>query len=254
MNSYNLSRNFWNYSFENPHLVKPNHIAVYFFALELCNKLGWKKNFGLPTTMAMEAIGIKSYSVYKKTFDELVQMGFFEVLQLSKNQYTANIIALKDSSKAHDNALDKATVKHTSKQVSSTEESTLQPTVSIDKQINNKQTKGSVELSADSSELINVLVSDFGFGATTYKQQQSLIMAFVINLEFRGITDHFKTQYRNYNKFKSQSGQKKHHLGTFIGTAKEQFSDGLWNSENWSLKLSEQASTANHLLYSTPAN
>jgi len=58
MNSYELSRNFFDWSFENPHKVTPNHIALFFFCIEHCNRLGWKQNFGLPTTMAKE---IKSH-------------------------------------------------------------------------------------------------------------------------------------------------------------------------------------------------
>lgn len=73
MNSYELSRSFTNFSFENPSKIKPNHYALYFFAIEHCNRLGWKKEFGLPTTMTMEAIGVKSYNTYIKT---LIHFGF----------------------------------------------------------------------------------------------------------------------------------------------------------------------------------
>ena len=81
MNIYDLSRNFFNFSFENPEKIKPNHIAIYFFAVEHCNRLGWKQKFGFPTSMVLEATGIKSYSVYKKTFDELVK--FFKASKSS---------------------------------------------------------------------------------------------------------------------------------------------------------------------------
>lgn len=135
MDIFKLYRNFWDFAFINPDLIKPNHCAVYSFAIEHCNRLGWKSKFGFPSLMAMEATGIKSYSVYKKTFDDLVLFGFFEVIQYSKNQYSSNIIALKENLKALDKALDKALIKHTTKQ----SESTIQSISSIDKQINNKQ-------------------------------------------------------------------------------------------------------------------
>ena len=133
MNIYDLSRNFFNFSFENPEKIKPNHIAIYFFAVEHCNRLGWKQKFGFPTSMVLEATGIKSYSVYKKTFDELVEYNFFTVIEYSKNQYSSNIIALKENYKAHDKALDKALIKHTSKHMVKQCESI----VSIDRQIYN---------------------------------------------------------------------------------------------------------------------
>ena len=140
MNIFELNRFFWNFAFNNPEKIKPNHCAIYYFSLEHCNRLGWKKKFGFPTSMVLEATGIKSYSVYKKAFDELVSYGFFEVIEYSKNQYSSNIIALKENYKALDKALDKsldkAFIKHATKQ----SESTIQSIDSIDKQytINNK--------------------------------------------------------------------------------------------------------------------
>ena len=134
MNSYELSRFFWDFAFENPSKIKPIHCAIYFFSIEHCNRLGWKKEFGLPTSMVIEAIGIKSYSVYKNAFDDLVEYNFFDVRQYSKNQYSSNIIALKDNTKANTKAsakaLDKAMQMHVQKQRKSI--------VSINKHINNK--------------------------------------------------------------------------------------------------------------------
>lgn len=130
MNSYELSRFFWDFAFENPSKIKPIHCAIYFFSIEHCNRLGWKKEFGLPTSLVIEAIGVKSYSVYKKAFDDLVKYNFFDVIQYSKNQYSSNIIALKENykapTKAPTKALDKAMQKHIQKQCKSI--------VSIDKQ------------------------------------------------------------------------------------------------------------------------
>ena len=136
MDIFKLNRYFWDYAFNNPEKIKPNHCAIYYFALEHCNRLGWKQKFGFPTSMVLEATGIKSYSVYKKTFDDLVEFGLFEVIEYSKNQYSSNIIALKENYKALDKALDKAFIKHDTKQ----SESTRQSNDSIDKQItiNNK--------------------------------------------------------------------------------------------------------------------
>ncbi len=154
MNSYDLSRKFVDFSFENPSKIKPNHYALYFFSIEHCNRLGWKKEFGLPTTMTMEAIGIRSYGTYSKTFNDLVDFGFFNLIQKSTNQYSANIIALSNFSKALDKALDKAFIKHGSKQ----EESTGQSIDSIDKQ----ETKN--------KEQINNIPTEAVFIAYAFKQ------------------------------------------------------------------------------------
>ena len=114
---YTLMRNFWDFAFENPEVIKPVHCALYAFTVEHCNRLGWKQKFGLPASMVLDAIGIKSYSVYKKTFDDLVDFGFIEVIQYSKNQHSSNVVALKENCKANYKAYDKANTKHVAKQL-----------------------------------------------------------------------------------------------------------------------------------------
>ena len=138
MNSYELSRNWFNWSFENPEKINPNHSALFFFIIEHCNRLGWKNKFGLPTTMAKEAIGIKSYKTYIKTLNDLIDFGFIILIEKSKNQYSSNIIAMSNNTKALNKALDKALSKHGSKQ----DKSTGQSIDSINKQVtsNNEQT------------------------------------------------------------------------------------------------------------------
>ncbi len=116
MNSYELSRKWFDWCYENPEKISPNHSALYFFIIEHCNRLGWKQKFGLPTTMAKEAIGIRSYNTYINTLNDLVEFGFIELIEKSKNQYSSNIIALSNFNKAHDKALDKALIKHGTKQ------------------------------------------------------------------------------------------------------------------------------------------
>ena len=150
MNGYDLSRKFTDFCFENPSKIKPNHYALYFFAIEHCNRLGWKKEFGLPTTMTMEAIGVRSYNTYVNTFNDLVEFGFFNLVERSKNQYSSNIIALSNFNKALDKALDKAFIKHDTKQ----SESTQQSIDSIIKQItSNQYTKKQVTRLFDSIDL-----------------------------------------------------------------------------------------------------
>ncbi len=131
MNSYELSRNWFNYCFDNPEKIKPSHTAVYFFAIEHCNRLGWKQKFGFPSQMVMEAVGIKNWRTYSKVLNELVDFGFIQMIEISKNQYSSNIIAIVKNTKAPTKALDKALQKHSTKQG--------QSTVSIDKQLNKEQ-------------------------------------------------------------------------------------------------------------------
>lgn len=147
MNGYDLSRQFFDWSFENPEKVSPSHIALYFWCIETANRFGWKEKFGLGTLEAKEAIGIKSYNTYIKTLHDLIEWGFIRLIQKSKNQHTANIIAISNFDKASDKALDKALIKHVIKQ----DESTSESIDSIIKLINNKQvTSKQVNLLQDS--------------------------------------------------------------------------------------------------------
>lgn len=134
INGYDLSREWFNWCFENPEKISPNHSALYFFCIEHCNRLGWKEKFGLPTTMAKDAIGIKSYNTYINTLKDLVNWGFVRMIEVSKNQYSANIVALSKNIKANNKALDKAMIKHVTKQ----RQSTCESISSIDKPITNK--------------------------------------------------------------------------------------------------------------------
>ncbi|MGM1057406.1 MAG: hypothetical protein ACQEWG_16090 [Bacteroidota bacterium] len=131
MNSYEFSRAWFDFSFNTPNKVKPVHTAIYFFAIERCNRLGWKEAFGFPTDLAMEALRISNYKTYISALQELVDWGFINWIQKSKNQYNANVIALVKNTKALPKAPPKALSKHCTKQV--------QSIASIDKQLNNKQ-------------------------------------------------------------------------------------------------------------------
>lgn len=140
MNSYELSRNWFDWCFDNPEKIKPVHTALYFFCIEHCNRLGWKEKFGLPTEMVKSAIGVHSYNTYIDALNNLVEWGFINMVQKSKNQYSSNIIALSNFDKATTKALDKALITHSTKQDESID--------SIDKQYNKEpKTKEPIVLS-----------------------------------------------------------------------------------------------------------
>lgn len=134
MNSYALSRSWFDFCFENPEKISPNHTAIFFFAIEHCNRMGWKEKFSFPTGMAKEAVGIKSYNTYIKCFYDLVEWGFIILIQKSENQYSSNIIALSKFDKPLDKSLDKAMINHLTNQSEITE----QTNDSINKHLNIK--------------------------------------------------------------------------------------------------------------------
>lgn len=113
---YELSRNWFDWCFENPDLITPTHTALYFFSIEHWNRLGRKEKFGLPTQMCMDAIGVSNWRTFSKAFNNLVDWGFFKLITKSKNQYSATVIAIARNTKANTKALTKATQKHLQKQ------------------------------------------------------------------------------------------------------------------------------------------
>lgn len=134
LTGYEMSRRWFDFAFENPEKINPNHAAIYFFAVEHNNRLGWRNKFGYPSQMVMDAIGIKKHSTYIRYFNDLVEWGFFKLIQKSQNQYSSNIISLNNALPKNGRALDKAIVNHRDKQT----ETMWQSKRSIDKPITNK--------------------------------------------------------------------------------------------------------------------
>lgn len=97
MNGYNLTRNWFNYKFDNPGNMRAIHAEMYFYIIDLWNRLGQREKFGLPTDVTMQALEIGSYKTYKKTFEELVKYNFIIEISKSQNQYQSRIIALVKS-------------------------------------------------------------------------------------------------------------------------------------------------------------
>lgn len=141
MNTYNLSRQWFDFAYEHPEKVSSNHTALYFFSIDHNNRLGWKTNFSFPTVMAMEAVGIKSYNTYRKCFDNLIEWGFIIMIKKSRNQYSSNVIALSNNDKANDKALDRAITKHYTRHCTKQLQSTVLSTVDINKPYNYRTLK-----------------------------------------------------------------------------------------------------------------
>ncbi len=140
MDGYTLTRNWYDFKFENPSKVRSIHTDFYIYLVDRWNRLGQKKEMGLPTSFTMEMLGIGSYNTYKKTLKDLVDFGFIIIIKDSQNQHTSKIIALSKNDKASDKASDKATDKPSDK-----------PSDIIIKQLNNK----TIELINNNIDLLN---------------------------------------------------------------------------------------------------
>lgn len=134
-NWYNLSRKWFDFCFDNPDKINTNHTALFMFIIEQWNRFWQKEKFWLPALYSMEALWIKSKTTYYKAFNDLVDFWFIEIIEMSKNQNTANIIAISKNKSAHKSAhksaLDLANVQQV--------DSTCVSGGNINKQINNKQ-------------------------------------------------------------------------------------------------------------------
>ena len=190
MTQYELSRRYFDWCFENPELICPVHTAIYFFAIEHCNRLGWKDKFGFPSQMTMEALGIKKHQTYIKYFRELVNFGFIKLIQESKNQYSANIISVQTAMPENGKALDKALIKHGAKQT----ESMGQSKVPVIKQITN-----------NNKQLNNILLSEIKISDVPEIEKQF----FTIALSFQNIIENYLAKL----KIKSTA---KHKYSTWI--------------------------------------
>jgi hypothetical protein len=164
MNGYNLIRNWYNFKFTNPSKVKASHSDMYCYLVDQWNRLGQKKEFGLPTIMTMECLGIGSYNTYKKVLNDLVDFGFVLIVKESINQHQSKIIALSNFDKAldetHDKALDKATIKAHDKALDKAPDTIIKQ---INKeQLNNKTLNNIDERKLKFASTLNPFVDVYG--------------------------------------------------------------------------------------------
>ena len=246
MNAYDLSREFWNWSFDNPEKVSVNHSAIYFFAIEHCNRLGWKEKFGFPSQMTMDAVGIKKHSTYIRYFNDLVEFGFFKLIQKSKNQYSSNIISLTNAMPKKDEALDKAFVKHGAKQTESMGLGMGQSKRSIDKQINketiepinNEQTNNARASFESENLLIKEISKKFSLREMSpdFKKVAALVRYF--GKIGQAEVDYLAEQHLYYHKYKDKTGSIKHeNISRFIGESP--FEDCELIKKDWKNKYQE---------------
>lgn len=108
MNGYELTRDWFDFRFENPDKCKPIHTELYIYIIDQWNRLGQVNKFGLPTQYTMQVLNINSYNTFKTALDKLVEFGFIHLVSESKNQHQSRVVALSKNDKASSKALDKA--------------------------------------------------------------------------------------------------------------------------------------------------
>jgi hypothetical protein len=113
INGYNLSKAWFEFAWENNSKVKPTHTALFFWCVELWNRLGQPKEFGLPSSEARTAMSISRSDVFTGCLSDLKEWGFIEIVHQSINQHKANIIKICPIQivEGNDQALRRATSK-----------------------------------------------------------------------------------------------------------------------------------------------
>lgn len=107
MNGYQLTRQWFEWRFNNPGKLSSAHAELYFYIVDRWNYFGQKSEFGLPRMHTMEVLSIGSRNTYKKIFNDLIEHGFIKLIRESCNQYHhASIIALSKFEQAPDTPLD----------------------------------------------------------------------------------------------------------------------------------------------------
>jgi len=134
MNGYELTRAWFDFSFTHSE-AKVHHTALFLWIVELNNRLGWKKEFGLPSGVTMEGLSIGNKNTYLSTLNDLAKWKFIEIIKESKNQYQASIVKIcrvKSATALH-TALDTALVQRCNNIDTGTDP--------IDKPLNNETNK-----------------------------------------------------------------------------------------------------------------
>lgn len=142
LSGYDLARRWFDFAFEKRE-CKSQHTAIYMWIIELNNRLGWKSEFGLPTSDTMEGLSIGNKNTYLDALRDIAAWGFITIIKESKNQYQACIIQLcrSKSEPARSTALDMALIHHGYSIDNSNGVGIGFSTVPIDKPVNNETIK-----------------------------------------------------------------------------------------------------------------
>lgn len=156
MSIFGFIKQYWDWADENPTKSNPSTAGVYFYFLRVANELNWKGEFSISSTQVMGVLSI-NYNTYKKYFDVLVESGLIKIVRQSKNQFSANIIALSNFNKARNKARDKAITKHVTKQDESSHD--IHKTIKTNKTV--KTNKADLQKRYSENEAVNSAFIEF---------------------------------------------------------------------------------------------
>lgn len=197
LNGYTLSKRWFEFVYENNSIVKPSHTALFFWCVDLWNRLGMPKEFFLTSTEARMAMSVSRSDVFTGCLSDLHKWGFIEIVKPSKNQYQANIIRIcyKQNVESTDKALLKAIVKHGIKQTPLDVESTVDINKHINLETNETIKRESLEFEKWFDELRNANMQHEQI-ARLYRLQMAdvkfLVEQFILHKKIEGGFTNYK--------------------------------------------------------------
>ncbi|UCS94845.1 hypothetical protein KZP23_07500 [Echinicola marina] len=226
----------------------------------------------------MDAIGV-TYNTYKGAMNDLIDWGFIQMIEKSKNQYSANIIALSNFDKALDKALDKAFAEHFTKHLQGNSQSicdiikqlnhlTIEQKNKIVTILSNNDNEENNEdeivesnatspeeeppkfpdpeqLTEEGKKANQVLAEYFGISEINQPNHYMAIGRFVNTMSKKGKLRYVHDQYYFYKRLKEKNPSFKHSWKNFIGSPEKQYEDGAWNAENWQQKYKDSLKVEN---------
>ena len=108
-----------------------------------------------------------------------------------------------------------------------------------EKKVNKKKGNQSEDSYTHDSAFEKEILSFWGMNEINHFQNFRLTSDFCAALATAGQLDYFKKQFSDYKKLHEAPGKEKYKKGfaNFLGKQENAFSDGFWNSENWSERL-----------------
>ncbi|MBE7691167.1 hypothetical protein [Tenacibaculum piscium] len=168
----------------------------------------------------MEVLSIRSHKTYSKTLNELVEFGFLNMIEKSKNQWTANVISLSNFKKSESKSLDNA-ITEAPEELDKPEEKTV-PVI---------QMTPSTTFFESTKDFRKKVGSFFSQNTEVLEMR---MFSYFRSLDNKGEFDAFKLQTEAYMKYKVKSSEKVHGWNSYS-------QGGEWKEVNWIDKLSKNS-------------
>lgn len=108
MSGYELSRQWFDFLFENPDITNVSQTALYMWLIELNNRKGFSEKFVFNTEDACSYTGIKDRKTVWSALNKLTDFGFVTIISKATNQNQVTTISIINNKVNSNKCLDKA--------------------------------------------------------------------------------------------------------------------------------------------------